>query len=197
MPKKKNYGGQDQEFIPAGNGDASGEYADDSGNNRHFVSFAKPIDNEKEKSEDLKPKIENKEDYVVKVKTTFFDRAKLTEKQKEGVIEFLDKANPEPLKTIDEFLNIKNISYNIEGKSRACYNKNKEIIFFGDSTFAKEGENWRTPGDTFFHEHAHAIDFSTIRGDSYSANYIDEEFGLTLNESIVLEIGRASCRERV
>ncbi len=32
MPKKKSYGGE-QEYIPAGNGLASGTYADDSGNN--------------------------------------------------------------------------------------------------------------------------------------------------------------------
>lgn len=43
MPKKPNSSGNDQEYVPAGNGDASGEYADDNGQNRHFAVFAKPL----------------------------------------------------------------------------------------------------------------------------------------------------------
>ena len=39
MPKKLNKAGQQQEYVPSGNGDASGEYADDGGSNRHFVAF--------------------------------------------------------------------------------------------------------------------------------------------------------------
>ena len=41
MPKKPNSHGM-QEYVPAGNGDASGEYANEEGNNRHFTSFKKP-----------------------------------------------------------------------------------------------------------------------------------------------------------
>lgn len=51
MPKKPNAKGM-QEYIPAGNGDASGEYADGDGNNKHFESFKKP--------EVSQPIIENK-----------------------------------------------------------------------------------------------------------------------------------------
>ena len=42
MPKKPSSWGI-QEYVPQGNGDASGEYADDQGNNRHFVTFAQPL----------------------------------------------------------------------------------------------------------------------------------------------------------
>ena len=42
MPKKASSWGQ-QEYVPAGNGDASGEYADEGGSNIHYFSkFKKP-----------------------------------------------------------------------------------------------------------------------------------------------------------
>lgn len=42
MPKKPNSHGNDQEYVPAGNGDASGEYADEGGSNKGFSNFKKP-----------------------------------------------------------------------------------------------------------------------------------------------------------
>ena len=41
MPKKLNGAGGMQEYIPAGNGDASGEYGNSKGENKHFSSFKK------------------------------------------------------------------------------------------------------------------------------------------------------------
>lgn len=43
MPTKLNKAGNQQPYVPQGNGDASGEYADNqSGSNKHFTNFAKP-----------------------------------------------------------------------------------------------------------------------------------------------------------
>ena len=43
MPTKPNRAGQQQNYVPQGNGDASGEYADNSsGSNKHFTNFKKP-----------------------------------------------------------------------------------------------------------------------------------------------------------
>ena len=45
MPKKPNRAAQLQNYVPAGNGDASGEYADEeTGSNIHFTNFKKPED---------------------------------------------------------------------------------------------------------------------------------------------------------
>ena len=42
MPTKPNKAGQQQPYVPQGNGDASGEYADNnSGSNKHFTNFKK------------------------------------------------------------------------------------------------------------------------------------------------------------
>lgn len=49
MPKKPNKAGNLQNYVPQGNGDASGEYADEqTGSNIHFTNFQKP-DTEKQK----------------------------------------------------------------------------------------------------------------------------------------------------
>ena len=43
MPTKLNKAGNQQPYVPQGNGDASGEYADNaSGSNKHFTNFKKP-----------------------------------------------------------------------------------------------------------------------------------------------------------
>lgn len=41
MPTKRNKAGEQQEYVPAGHGDASGEYGNESGSNKHFQSFGK------------------------------------------------------------------------------------------------------------------------------------------------------------
>lgn len=43
MPTKPNRAGQQQNYVPKGNGDASGEYGDNAtGSNKHFTNFKKP-----------------------------------------------------------------------------------------------------------------------------------------------------------
>ena len=41
MPTKLNKAGEQQQYVPAGHGDASGEYGNASGSNKHFESFSK------------------------------------------------------------------------------------------------------------------------------------------------------------
>lgn len=56
MPTKLNKAGNQQPYVPQGNGDASGEYADNqSGSNKHFTNFAKPEETKTKIVED-KPK---------------------------------------------------------------------------------------------------------------------------------------------
>lgn len=48
MPTKLNSAGEQQNYVPAGNGDASGEYGDNAtGSNKHFKSFSKENDKPK------------------------------------------------------------------------------------------------------------------------------------------------------
>ena len=55
MPTKRNRAGQQQNYVPQGNGDASGEYADQaSGSNKHFANFKKPEEKPAEAIEETK-----------------------------------------------------------------------------------------------------------------------------------------------
>ena len=58
MPKKPNKAAQLQNYVPAGNGDASGEYADEeTGSNIHFTNFQKPETEQEKKLKDFEQSI--------------------------------------------------------------------------------------------------------------------------------------------
>lgn len=69
MPKKLNSAGQMQNYVPAGNGDASGEYGDNAtGSNKHFATFKKP-------TKTIKPLKVNRNDVVkINIKATMGDK---------------------------------------------------------------------------------------------------------------------------
>ena len=89
MPKKTSSWGQ-QEYIPAGNGDSSGEYADESGSNRHFTNFKKPEDaidkTEKEEKIVEEPKAVGKEE---KKDLSSLQVNKLDKKTRKEVIKYI------------------------------------------------------------------------------------------------------------
>lgn len=63
MPTKRNKAGNQQNYVPKGNGDASGEYGDNAtGSNKHFTNFAKgggenKVDNAEKKFEEKSNRI--------------------------------------------------------------------------------------------------------------------------------------------
>ncbi len=63
MPTKRNKAGNQQNYVPKGNGDASGEYGDNAtGSNKHFQVFAKgggenKVDNAEKKFEKKETRI--------------------------------------------------------------------------------------------------------------------------------------------
>ena len=64
MPTKPNRAGNQQNYVPAGNGDASGEYGDNAtGSNIHFTNFKKPDevkqDSDKQETKNIGVKIKN------------------------------------------------------------------------------------------------------------------------------------------
>ena len=73
MPTKRNKAGNQQNYVPKGNGDASGEYGDNAtGSNKHFTTFAKgggenKVDNADKKFGETKEKTTT-EEQVAKIK---------------------------------------------------------------------------------------------------------------------------------
>ena len=60
MPTKINGSGGQQEYVPAGHGQASGEYGDSTGSNKNFKSFKNP--DKKESSDAQSNQIKNGSD---------------------------------------------------------------------------------------------------------------------------------------
>lgn len=87
MPKKLNKGGNQQEYIPAGNGDESGEYADDSGSNKHFTSFKQPEQTGTETTETIETPTEKP---ISEVQNTTNEEPSVDE-EKEKLVQSLDK----------------------------------------------------------------------------------------------------------
>lgn len=76
MPTKLNKAGNEQPYVPQGNGDASGEYADNqSGSNKHFKVFKKPTEPQNkitESVDELKKQLETEKG--------IFNRSRIREK---------------------------------------------------------------------------------------------------------------------
>ena len=88
MPTKLGKGGHgDQNYVPAGNGDASGEYGDNAtGSNIHFTNFKKP-DEDEEKVVDEETEVVETEQDNTKGFTQFGKDQDKTEKTIEQVRE--------------------------------------------------------------------------------------------------------------
>lgn len=122
MPTKPNKAGEQQPYIPAGNGDSSGEYADNGGTNVHFQSFKKPEESVKSSS---KTKITNsvkketiKESPKVKSLNDYTDELL----KKSGVKEYTSKKYKNKDNDIVEIRRFG------EGKHAIRFNQTKNIV---------------------------------------------------------------------
>lgn len=209
MPKKPNSHGNDQEYVPAGNGDASGEYADEQGGNKHFTSFSKPDDTnnivgnigsnggqiktgndtiiEKEREEQSKPVKKSRN-----IKEAITDHITNPNHEYYRVVEKLEQeTNEESKQIISNYLG-----------------DNQELsITFQAPTANAAGEAWRwkkitTCDDvhTVRHELGHTFDSYCIKDEenkhyewgieqNLSTHYIDEEEGKTFNQVLHEEMG--------
>lgn len=127
MSKKKSSWGQ-QEYVPAGNGDASGEYADESGSNKHFEVFKKPtleikssIDETKKEETPKQTKFgkfkkENKEEIVLEEKEQTADLKTTLKETKKYVKSLSVEETKEILTGVYENLIDKNKIENLDEK---------------------------------------------------------------------------------
>ena len=95
MPTKINRAGNQQNYVPKGNGDASGEYGDNAtGSNVHFQTFKKPEET-KQKTETKKPEEEkiksNSETTIKAVKQNMTDSFKRSDYYKKSNDEHIEK----------------------------------------------------------------------------------------------------------
>lgn len=189
MPTKPNHSGQQQEYVPAGNGDASGEYADNAtGSNVHFKSFKKPEkdsvnikidDNKSNERQNLKT-IEDNYNFVEK-NCTFNKSIKTKLKD---ILNNADKDSVELLNNAYNKLDYK-IKFRIGSGEYARY---KEHLKTDKQDFEENGK-YGIQGATWFHENGHLVD-NVLSGNPtewLSSTYKNEE-GKTLNDIATEEL---------
>ena len=206
MPKKPNSHGM-QEYVPAGNGDPSGEYADNQGSNRHFTSFKKPgktggdTIKVKDETADVKNDIDKKE--ILKTN-------KDAENSKKDISEsFYNKVSNKNEKSLETSKKIKEETNEEAQKLLSDYFSENEKLKI---ELGKSGVNWagRATGysliessygvHTIRHEIGHTFDaFYGSKLENYdhrygfspnlSSHYVDEKEGKTFNQVLHEEIG--------
>lgn len=171
MPTKPNRAGEQQNYVPPGNGDASGEYGDNAtGSNIHYQSKGeetKPIkvDIKQEPPKNDKPKdiVKSKQDNVEYVK----NNSTIKGKTLKTLNEIINKAD-------DECVDLLNKAYS-KHKYKFSIGSGKYFLGSGvqcDKTdFVEDGRGFGKVGSVWFHENGHLLDYS------YSENY--NEFAST------------------
>lgn len=211
MPTKVNRAGQQQNYVPAGNGDASGEYTDHEGSNRNFKSFKKPeptpaieetgkVENTfkvfKKSEEPTTEKVDNDNIESVRKDTAHKLIGKCNNPSRENDITFKDlvkDSNDESVKILNQYLG----------------DNNDLSIRFGDAGRNAAGKAFRDQNiitnsniHTIRHELGHTFDyyygknmekdpnkFSFESNERASVRFVDKETGKTMNETIHEELG--------
>ena len=206
MPTKRNKAGQQQPYVPQGNGDASGEYADNqSGSNKHFTNFKQPGEETTQKGFTTFSKAEeqpqttktNDEQEIKTVRRKARNSliGKCVNSSRENDITFeevVDDSNDEGVKILDDYLG----------------SNDKLKIKFGNAGRNAAGCAWgysdiTTNHDTHTirHELGHTFDNwygkdlpENGRGnfddkDYASVKFVDDETGKTMNEMLHEELG--------
>lgn len=166
MPTKPNRSGEQQNYVPPGNGDASGEYGDNAtGSNIHYQSKGeetKPIkvDIKQEPPKNDKPKdiVKNKQDNAEYVK----NNSTIKGKTLKTLNEIINKADDECVDLLNKAYSKQKYSFSIgSGVYRSYYKQLK----CDKSDFVENGRGFGKVGSVWFHENGHLLD------NSYSENY--------------------------
>ena len=178
MPTKPNRAGQQQNYVPQGNGDASGKYADEAtGSNKHFSNFKKPEEKNADKnvnseltnknvaSELTKPE-EPREDtskYLggSKAKSGFSAAiqargfSKYGEEAVEKIKNIIANADEQSIAVFGFALNNRRVEFiKDETKQTSYFNKTQNLLNIRVDQLEREFEE---KGETVFHELGHFI----------------------------------------
>lgn len=175
MPTKRNKAGQQQNYVPQGNGDASGEYADQaSGSNKHFTNFKKPDEQAENVKSDLTKTEQPKEDTSKysggsKTKSEFsagiqargFNDYKYGEGAVKNFQEVIANANEDCIGIIDHSFQNHRVDFIRDDKNGSYYNKARDEINVDPKDLDRAFEE---KGEAVFHEIGHYLNAqNTIR----------------------------------
>ncbi|NCA96320.1 MAG: hypothetical protein EOM74_05000, partial [Methanomicrobia archaeon] len=221
MPTKPNSAGEQQDYVPAGNGDPSGEYADDAGANVHFHVFKKPADQSAVKGVIAEGKAKEQQ-HGLQVSA---EKVTKPETPKKSIDDYL-KSHPVENKNLEKFVKESFDSGSEESKGfllkgfakgnvkfeRAKSGSSRCVVhynqFIGEksdpvlmlATNEEKGDNsgFYAKGSVFYHESTHAIDyaFSSRNGTLPASAQIVLSNGKTLDDSIRYSDEKVRLREQ-
>lgn len=204
MPTKPNRAGQQQNYVPQGNGDASGEYADEAtGSNIHFVNFKKPDDDSPLNT--AKGRFTDIEESINYIGTSIKNYETFRKEHKQEYGNYyehdLDRINAlhhsEIVKDKSSIIKMANAYKAAADKGKpywivndalyggkCCYFKatkkdpDQKGIIIQPNVFRESSTSY---GSTWFHENGHLLDntFNDGQG-NYSSDYISKKYNDTL-----------------
>lgn len=213
MPTKPNRAGNQQNYVPAGNGDASGEYSDNAtGSNIHFVNFKKPDEvkqqeSDKQETKNIGVKIKNEgkeQPDISTIKPHYNGKGQelladvLINKLPKGknvkiLLQNISEADDEYSGIIADFYKANPaVKLKLGANLRSYYSSSwyENEIQVGQGMF-KDSDNY-SKGGIFFHESGHALDDTYIdelgHKGHWSSEYISKKYGKSINEQIYTEI---------
>ena len=208
MPTKPNRSGEQQNYVPPGNGDASGEYADnESGSNTHFTNFKKPDGETTEKKFADFKKLEKEGGEGIEIKpsndkqTNFDDFVKNNFADKSGKLDDYGKKLTDDYNAgSDDAKHLVNVAIGSGVKIKkisgcSCYGGSVEL-----SKHQMNDDGIYQKGETMYHEFWHCFDNIYATGTSdgkikpllteKDINYISsggsQSFNDLVNKSIML-----------
>ena len=205
---KRNRAGNQQPYVPAGNGDESGEYADMvSGSNIHYTNSSKELGvsltnkGEQPTIETIKSKYDGqgKEILVNYLKTVLPNSANSkylistfenADDEYSGILGDFLQANPQIEIKLGKNINSQyHYEYKMDRHTGQTFD-HKWSIRCGKGIISQD--NYYSTGGVFFHETGHALDDSYVddighRG-HWSCDYISDKYGKSLKDMIHEEI---------
>ena len=205
---KRNRAGNQQPYVPAGNGDESGEYADMiHGSNKHYTNPDKELGvsltnkGEKPTIETIKSKYDGKGKEVL---TNYLKNVLPNSANSKYLISTFENADDEYSGVLGDFLQANpqieiKLGKNINSKYHYEYKMNRytgETFDYKWSIRCGKGiidrDNHYSVGGVFFHETGHALDDSYVddlgHKGHWSCDYISDKYGVPLKDMIHEEI---------
>ena len=210
MPTKPNKAGQQQNYVPQGNGDASGEYANnESGSNIHWTNFKKSDEQGTEKVEQkfttfkkvdkTETKVETKptgDIQTVRKNTKHRLIGKCTNPSRENDITFgevVEDSNDESVKILDEYLNSNSklkIKFGNAGRNAAGVAYGYGDIITNHDVHTIRHELGHTFDNWYGKDLPKSEDHFAFESQDYaSVRFVDKETGKTMNEMLHEELG--------
>lgn len=185
MPTKPNRAGNQQNYVPAGNGDASGEYGDNATGSNIHISISKKESSINEQTI-VKPKKEDSNaNHKERVSNYIKAHTNIKGQALKVIEENIEEGNEDCNRMLANALEKGDYSYE-SGRTSYYRNSSKTIVMAKKDA---ESQN-RVKGEVFYHESGHLIDFQNKQafGDTInqplSCSYVSKKYNRTMQEMV-------------